>query len=253
MKAKLRSRRQKIERPRLVVGVIVASMLVIALIVGIIGGYLFNWAWTGVGQKTLWDWLNLLGVLAIPVMVGIGAAWFTAQQGKVSDAENKDNQRETALKSTSIKCQNFSLKSIYESQSTGYEVREIARARTLTLLPRLDGKRKKHVLQFLHESKLIARDNIIFHLEGADLSNADLQWANLSNDDLRKVNLSTANLSEANLGGSHLFFVNLNGANMVEANLCEADLTEANLSKANLSGASLYIANLSEPTSAEPT
>jgi hypothetical protein len=47
--------------------------------------------------KTLWDWLGLLAVLAIPVVVGFGAAWFTAQQGKVSAEQNTDNQHETAL------------------------------------------------------------------------------------------------------------------------------------------------------------
>jgi hypothetical protein len=47
--------------------------------------------------KTLWDWLNLLGVLAIPVVVGLGAVWYTAQQGKVSDRENTDNQRDGKL------------------------------------------------------------------------------------------------------------------------------------------------------------
>ncbi len=30
--------------------------------------------------KTLWDLLQLLGVLAIPVIVGFGAAWFTQTQ-----------------------------------------------------------------------------------------------------------------------------------------------------------------------------
>ncbi len=47
--------------------------------------------------KTLWDWLNLIGVLAIPAVVGLGAAWYTAQQGQVSERENTDNQREAAL------------------------------------------------------------------------------------------------------------------------------------------------------------
>src|SRR6266566_9390848 len=70
--------------------------IVIVLIILIILGYIFNWGWTGLGPyigpphskdsdfqrgKTLWDWLNLLGVLAIPVGVGLGAAWFSAQQG----------------------------------------------------------------------------------------------------------------------------------------------------------------------------
>jgi hypothetical protein len=29
--------------------------------------------------------------------VGFGAVWFTTRKGKAADAENKDNQRETAL------------------------------------------------------------------------------------------------------------------------------------------------------------
>ena len=48
-------------------------------------------------SKSLWDWLQLLAVFAIPAVVGLGAAWYRAQQGKVADAENKDNQRESAL------------------------------------------------------------------------------------------------------------------------------------------------------------
>jgi len=91
-----------------------------ALIVLSFAVYKFGWDWTGFSggeskititstakgitiakelqpARTLWDWLGLLAVLAIPVVVGFGAAWFTAQQGKVSNRENTDNQRETAL------------------------------------------------------------------------------------------------------------------------------------------------------------
>jgi hypothetical protein len=39
----------KIRRFLFVVGIIVASMLLIVLVVGFIGGYLFNWDWTGLG------------------------------------------------------------------------------------------------------------------------------------------------------------------------------------------------------------
>ncbi len=63
----------------------------------IIWGYWFKWNWTGFQSKTLWDWLNLLGVLAIPAVVGFGTVWFTTQQGKVSSTENTDNQREALL------------------------------------------------------------------------------------------------------------------------------------------------------------
>ena len=105
--------------------VIAGATVIICLIGLIVAGNRFNWDWTGVngynkvtiahtisGTKTLeqssepkryqpgkslWDWLQLLGIIAIPVVVGFGVAWFTTQQGKVSEAENKDNQREAAL------------------------------------------------------------------------------------------------------------------------------------------------------------
>src|SRR5215471_21737181 len=78
---------------------VLIALLVVVVVMVIYGGYEFHWDWTGFNSpsKTLWDWLQLLGVLAVPVVVGFGAIWFTIRQGKVADAENKDNQRETAL------------------------------------------------------------------------------------------------------------------------------------------------------------
>ena len=38
-----------------VIVIIVACAVGIALIVGIIGGYLYHWVWTGITTKTLWD------------------------------------------------------------------------------------------------------------------------------------------------------------------------------------------------------
>src|SRR6266513_1817045 len=133
MKAKFRSLWKKIKRPRLVVGVILAGILVIALIIAIIGGYLFNWTWAGVNKKTLWDWLDLLGLLAIPVVVGFGTAWFTTQQGKVSDAENKDNQRETALQTYIDKMSELLLHENLRNSQPEAEARTIARVRTITI------------------------------------------------------------------------------------------------------------------------
>ena len=97
------------------------------------------------------------------------------------------------------------------------EVRKIARVRTLTILPRLDGKRKASVLQFLHESGLIDKDKHII--------------------DLSEASLSEVSLSRANLLGAHL-----NGAD-----LCGAKLSGANPRKAKLGATALG----TEPTSKE--
>ena len=137
----------------------VAFFLTFTLI--IILGYWFKWDWTGLNAhigpnvqqyqpgKTLWDWLNLLAVLAIPLAVGFGTLWFTTQQSKTQDAENEDNQRERALQEYIDKMSDLLLKenlrhSIFKLSIDGNlvitgvetkpdeEVRTIARARTLT-------------------------------------------------------------------------------------------------------------------------
>src|SRR6516162_3059436 len=117
---------QKVSKPLAIAGIIVACALVILLVVALIGGYLFNWDWTGFSggvskvtttiitpeattvtpgesvateqqpAKTLWDWLGLLGILAIPVVVGFGVALFTAQQAKESEA-NREKRHQTDL------------------------------------------------------------------------------------------------------------------------------------------------------------
>jgi hypothetical protein len=55
-----------------------------------------KWKWLGFSEKTLWDWLRLLGVLAISLVLALGTLWFSAQQRQMSDAMMK-NQHDTAL------------------------------------------------------------------------------------------------------------------------------------------------------------
>src|SRR6266481_4398707 len=269
MASRLRSWRQNRSRLLLVVG---AMVLLVGVVVLIIAGYLFKWDWTGFNEqrgpnilqyqpaKTLWDWLQLLGVLAIPVVVVLGVAWFTTRQGQVSDAENKDNEREAALQAYIDNMLELLLAKNLRSSTEDEEVQKIARVRTLTVLRRLDAERKGSVLQFLQESGLIGKDKRVINLTGANLSGADLSKANLSGVVLSGADLSLANLIGANLSGvylsgadlsgvylsgAYLFLANLSKANLSGAGLYEANLSLANLSKANLSGANLSKANLS--------
>jgi uncharacterized protein YjbI with pentapeptide repeats len=92
----------------------------------------------------------------------------------------------------------------------GDEVRTLARARTLTILGRVDGARKRSVVQFLNESQLFEKDQAIVDLRGADLRGADL---------------TVADLDEADLRGAIL-----RGAVLTDADLFYADLTDADLS-----------------------
>jgi len=281
--------------------------VVMMLIILSILGYIFNWGWTGLGPyispphpkdsdfqrgKTLWDWLGLLAVLAIPVVVGFGAVWFTAKQSQASEARNKqqhdtelqitvDNQRETALQAYINNLSELLLEKHLDEltehlgelteddtlTSEEKQVREIARVRTLTVLPRLDGTRKRSVLLFLHEARLLdrgpkgIRHPIIdlydadfsqaclssAHLFGVSLSKVNLSGANLSKTYLRKAKFHRADLRKANLSNKNLseFFYLDEEPNLWEADLTEADLTEADLTEADLSGANLSGANLS--------
>jgi hypothetical protein len=151
MLARLRSWWHKIRKPLVIIAAIV--LLAGVLVLFILAGYRLTW--TGFFNKTFWDWLNLLGILAIPAVVGLGAAWFTAQQGKVSDRENKDNQHETALQAYIDKISELLLKEhLGELTADGQfkpeydQVRKIARVRTITVLFQLDTRRIGYVFAF---------------------------------------------------------------------------------------------------------
>ena len=234
MVARFRIWWQQIKKNR--VPILVIAIILVVVIALIIVGYKFDW--TGFAGKTLWDWFNLIGVLAVPVVVGFGAIWFTTQQGKLTDAENKDNQRETALQSYIDKISELLLRENLR-ESADEEVRKIARVRTLTVLRSLDAERKGSVLRFLHESGLIDKDKYIIDLSYADLNVADLRKADLSGANLGKADLFGANLRRANLSRAILSGAKLSGANLYGAKLSGAILREANLDGANLDGANL--------------
>jgi hypothetical protein len=52
-------------------GMLILASLV-ALVVLAIGGYRFDWAWTGFKGNTLWDWLHLL---VLPVTLTLATVW----------------------------------------------------------------------------------------------------------------------------------------------------------------------------------
>ena len=135
---------------------VVAIILVVAIVIdyrtdtGSIG--LVSMETGSMTSKNAVGLVTFLGVLAIPVVVGFGAVWFTTRQGKVADAENKDNQRETALQAYIDKMSELLLHEKLRDSAKEDEVRNIARVRTLTILPLLDGNRKSSLLKFLYET-----------------------------------------------------------------------------------------------------
>jgi hypothetical protein len=207
--------------------------------------------WTGFAGKTLWDWLNLLGVFLIPVVIGAASIWFGIQQNATSQIIAADQERATTLKAYMDDMTGLLLHEGLRESKEDASVRVIARAKTLVALTQLDGERKGTLLRFLKEARLIGSYNdqgnrpinsIIY------LRSADLRGANLSLSYLFDVDLSGANLSGANLSVAALSRANLSGANLSGVNLSRADLSGANLSLASLRGADLRGADLREAT-----
>jgi hypothetical protein len=209
------------------------------------------WARAGFGDKTLWD---LLQLLIVPLaLAGIGF-WFTWQQD-VRQQDLEDRRAESARYVEEQRAQDAALQAYLDQMSAllidknlrtteDSAVLSAARARTLTVLPGLDGHRKRSVLVFLAESQLIHRDSHIVWLVGADLSKLDMRsranlgW-NLSETVLHGTDLSDADLHRVVLRESALSNTDLSGADLSEADLTGADLTDAVLSGADLSGATV--------------
>jgi uncharacterized protein YjbI with pentapeptide repeats len=262
--------------------VLVALIVVIATITGL--GYWQKWAWTGLvviegkdptgamqvkvlhEPRLFWDWLALL---IIPVVLGAGAVWFNqqARKGEQQQRQNElniaeENRREDILQRYLDTMQGLIFDKRLRKSKKDAEIRNVARARTLTVLRGLDGDRKGQVVRFLHEADLIGKleaekrqviEAIInlgdANLSGANLSHANLSGANLIGADPKRTTLIAAHLWRTDPRDVNLYHdmyhANLSGANLRFANLRFANLLGANLSHANLSGANLIGADLS--------
>jgi Pentapeptide repeats (8 copies) len=215
----------------------------------------FEWSVTRflIIDKSLWDWM---GLLIVPVMLAVIAVRFQQKNTKTErEIANKrylqdqqialDKQREDLLQAYLDRMSELLLDKDLRSSQPEAEVRNVARSRTLTVLRQLDAPRKRSLIQFLSESKLLE----IISLSGADLHGADLSKTNLSHVDLSNANLvgsnltdadlSGADLSTADLRGSDLSFTNLSDAWIQGANLCGLDLTTAKLTNVDFEGVAL--------------
>jgi len=233
--------------------------IIVVLIALIIKGYSLDWTgFNGHNKsgKSLWDWMQLL---FIPVVLAVAGFWFNHRERKAAElrAENErkaeelrakaeqkialDNQREAALQAYLDRMAELLLEKNLRKSEMSDEVRSVGRARTLSVLPQLNGLRKRILIQFLHEADLLS----IISLRNADLSNAILSFGDLKGTDLFNVNLTGADLKRARLSGIDLQNSYLNKAKLCEADLSGSNLSHAELIKANLSGANLRGTNLS--------
>jgi hypothetical protein len=169
--------------------------------------YVFQVNASGLQGKTLWDWFQLLIILAVLALGGSLFTFTTTRIGQEATRQRDqtereltgDNQREAALQSYMDNIAELLLEKHLRESHPADEVRTIARVRTLTTLPRLDKARKGSVLHFLHEAQLIEQGQSLIALSDADLSDANLSGANLSDADL-----SGADITQPQLNGTRL-------------------------------------------------
>ena len=215
---------------------------------------------TGLGDKTLWD---LLQLLIVPLALAAIGFWFTAQQ-EARQREIEDRRARVEREIEAERAEQVTLQAYLDQMGTllldrnlraadeNSDVRRLARARTLVVLDALGPTRQERVLRFLHEAKLIratspegqpviplkyaSLENIELSrrilLRGADLQQADLSGANLAHIDLRDTYLAGAHFEGADLEGAHLEGADLSGTFLEGADLSDANLADVDLSNA---------------------
>ena len=212
--------------------------------------------WTGFGEyigpdvganrmfqrgKTLWDWLELL---VIPIALAGGAIWFSSEERKSERKIAIEQRQEDTLQAYFDKIENLMLRDNLCKSVQGDDVRNVARARTLTVLSNLDDFRRGVVLRFLYESNLIKGKDSILNLDGGNLSNVFLPNLNLDEINLEHTILMEAFIPWAKLNGASLRKSIMIGARLRETELKNTDLRGVNLSDGMLAGADLTGANL---------
>jgi uncharacterized protein YjbI with pentapeptide repeats len=231
-----------------------AGVAALAFLIIVICGYLFGWKWTGLPKRTLWDWLALL---IVPAVLAVGGCLLTERQ-RALDRELSTQQAQTDRELADERRQNDTLQAYLDGMSqlltdkerplhmaqSGDSLRTVARARTLTVLGRLDSGRKRSILEFLFESELIYKEHIL--LDEGGLIERRHNIVSLRQADLRDADLYRGNLREANLGYANLSSADLSSADLRDGDLRDADLRDADLKEANLRDANLYGAVLRE-------
>jgi hypothetical protein len=179
-------------------------------------GYVFGWEWTGLTKprRTFWDWLSLL---IVPLVLVLGGDLFNrsesrrtkddAEQQRKADRQIADDRRQDDTLQAYIDGMSQLLTDIelpLHRAQRGDSLSTVARARTLTVLGRLDSVRKRSVLQFLYESGLIYKEHTLLGLIERRHNIISLQQADLHGADLGEANLGGANMRDANLRDAYL-------------------------------------------------
>jgi hypothetical protein len=197
------------------------SMRAVAVLIAVFALIRLGYTYPGTGfsSRTLWDWLQLLSVLAIPVVLALATLWFTARQNERLQSIEEQRAQDEALQAYLDQMSELMLDKNLLDAEEGSPVRSLARARTIAVLNGLDPKRKVTILRFLDESHAIDKEHPAVSLADADFTEVRIDFADLF--------LHDANLDGANFTGAILKDVEFDGADMVSVNLQNAQLQNA--------------------------
>lgn len=199
-----------------------------------------RWGFRGM---TVRNWLELL---VMPLVLSLITVAFTVQQGQTQRTIEEQRAQDQALQVYLDQMDSSMLGKDLRASPQDNEVQTLARARTLTVLQRLDWNRNAQVVRSLMEGNLkrseIADKEPVLNLKDAGLTyaifgDADLTCADLSQTDLSDANLRNANLAGADLSGANLSDADLSGAGLaMYVFLEDADVSDADFSGTDLSG-----------------
>lgn len=195
-------------------------------------------SYLGFRGMTLRDWLPIFIAAAIPILIFFGTRSITLQQADLEAQRAQD----AVLQAYLSQMGSLLLEEDLRDSERGSEVRTLARARTLTVLERLDPGRRTEAMQFLDEANLVHTTpskpkRPVISLEGADLSGTDLFNANFTGAKLEEADLSGTDLRRAYLRDAWLVFTDLSGADLENAVLSGVHLHVVDFSGADLRGA----------------
>ncbi len=231
----------------------------------------------GFGGRSVWDWLNLIGVLAVPFVVAGATLLITLEQAQLSNAAAEkqhetdihiaqEQQQEATLENYLKNIKDLLLNQGLGNSDSSDAVRQVARIETLTALERLDSHRKGILLKFLYQANLITFPTqgipSLVGLPGSiiDMSQADLSMANLGSEDLDNVNIYAGSQevnciaipafvdeesSQVKLGQDQLFSVGNSSVELLsDTSVKGIALNNTNLNGINMNGTHLSFADI---------
>ena len=209
------------------------------------------------------EWYPLF---VIPVLLAAAGYWFDRSQSNRQQRAEEQRAQNTALQEYLNAMKDLFLDQgsrVQGPQEVSVGQRKLARARTFTVLSRLDDVRQGNVVRFLSEAGLINRGNPnrsdpnqgdpVIPLGGTRRKQPRLVGIEMRDGDapmtagglgeyaltLGGANLEKIDLQGADFNGTDLSHVVLNYANFIGTDLTEADLSGSLLVGANLTGADL--------------